>query len=178
MDPAAQAGESHAVAALPPATPHMSLAQDALSRGLAALTALSADATEEQTATALLHASREISACVAEQQPADERASSAAPQSPLPAAGGAPAWQAFRGGQAGTPSERAVLQLFSRLESSDSELAAFRAQVRRGRARAPVRACARCACERLTYARVFPPHAADQRRCGALAAAATRAEWR
>jgi hypothetical protein len=106
----------------------VSIAQSALARGLAALSALGADATEEQTAEALMQASQEIRT-LAEQECSG---GGSALQLLTPAAdarldGGGGIDGGADDEQRATTS---VLRLFSQLEESDSELSTIRAQAR------------------------------------------------
>jgi hypothetical protein len=126
-------------AATPPAAAtssplYVSMAQSALARGLAALAALGADATEEQTAEALLQASLEIRT-VAELECGDGGGALQLLTPPSP-----PQREALYSsrGDDGADEQRAttsVLRLFSQLESSDGELSMIRAQVRPRRKR-------------------------------------------
>ena len=106
-------------------------AQQALQRGLDALAALGAGASDSDAAEALLTAALHIRT-VAEQQAAEE----------VNAAGDAPF--AFRAPDSATPFRQwvtptpartsTVLRLFDRLETDEQELQSFRAQARRLRA--------------------------------------------
>jgi hypothetical protein len=112
-----------------PLTPgHVSLAQNALARGLAALAALGAGATEEQTAAALLQASLEIRNTVMEPGAALEMLTPALP--PPAAPGHAPLRRLDLHGASPNQATNSVLRLFSQLESDDGELGSIRAKAR------------------------------------------------
>ena len=110
---------------------HVLQAQQALQRGLDALAALGAGASDSDAAAALLDAALHIRT-VAEEQAAEE--ASAAGDAPFAFAAPDPATP-FRQWVSTHPARTStVLRLFDRLETDERELELFRAQARRSRA--------------------------------------------